>query len=99
MLAFAPIASPSYYGEANASAGHRSIPQTLRTFAHSQRWAGSASVRGCHSIETVKSFVGTGNANVKRPLRSVSVCRSGAVAMRSEPRASAKAAENPPTDT
>ena len=72
-------------------------PQTSRTQPRSQRCAGSASSRGCQSRETVISGMATGSGKLCIPARRFPVWRSGTLAIRSEARASASAAEKPPT--
>ena len=48
-------------------------------------------------METVSDGRSNGNTVVRMPARSPAVCRSGTVATRSEPRATAIAAANPLT--
>ena len=71
--------------------------QTSRTHPRSQRCAVSASSRGCQSKATVNSGRGTGSGKLCMPSRRFPVCRSGTLAIRSEPRASASAVAKPPT--
>jgi hypothetical protein len=54
-------------------------------------------MRGCQSIDTVNSLAATGSSKAYIPLRRLSVWRSGTVAIRSDSRARANAAEKPPT--
>jgi hypothetical protein len=61
------------------------------------RWAGSASLRGCQSSETVSSGVTKGRGKVCIPARSAPVCRSGTVATRLGSRARKSALQNPLT--
>ena len=77
----------------------RNAEHTSRTWPRSQRCAGSASIRGCQSNETVTSGVETGRGNPCILARRFPVCRSGTFAIRSEPRARASAVEKPPTIT
>jgi len=58
----------------------------------SQRWAASPSILGCHSIDTVKGAIVNGSAKLRIPSRSVVVCLSGTVAIKSVSRAIASAA-------
>ena len=62
-----------------------------------QRCAGSASIRGCQSMETVISGVGNGRAKHSIPSQRFPTCRFGTVATKSEARARASATEKPPT--
>ena len=74
--------------------------QALRSYAfylaqpsrpRSQRWAGSASNRGCQSNQTVTSDVWTGRTKLCITSRRFPVCRSGTLAIRSDVRARASA--------
>ncbi len=67
------------------------------THSRSQRWAGSASARGCQNSETVMGAMATGSAKQCMPVRSAAVWRSGTLATSSAPRARPTAAEKPPT--
>ena len=49
------------------------------------------------SVDTVKAGVGNGRGKLCMPARSRPVCRSGTLAIRSVPRARARAVEKPPT--
>lgn len=73
------------------------LAQASRTQPRSQRCAGSASILGCQSNDTVISGVGTGRGKLCIPARKASVCRSGTLAIRSEFRASCSAVEKPLT--
>ncbi len=78
-------------------ASQRGDVQTSRTQSRSQRCAGSASRRGCQSMEMVTSTVVTGSGKLNMPARAPCECRSGTLAIRSEARAMASAAEKPET--
>ncbi len=76
---------------------YRSAPQTSLTWLRSQRCVGSASSRGCQSMEIVNSGVETGRGKLCIPARRLPVCRSGTLAIRSVARAKLSAIEKPPT--
>lgn len=54
-------------------------------------------MRGCQSIDTLIDGSLNGSAKVSMPARRAAVCRSGTVATRSEPRATAMAVAKPLT--
>jgi type I site-specific restriction-modification system R (restriction) subunit len=89
-----PLATLSRDDESASWSAHAS-----RTHPRSQRCAGSASNRGCQSIETVNSGTETGSGKLCIPARRFPVCRSGTLAIRSEARARPSAVEKPPTTT
>jgi hypothetical protein len=63
--------------------GHARLPALpSRTEPHSQRCTGSASSRGCQSLDVMNLGVGTDSGKVCIPARSLPACRSGMVAIR-----------------